>query len=1354
MLSDREQRGALNQTEFIVAMHLLTSMKTRTMSALPNMLPPGLYEAAARRGAPPPPGSRQGSVGLPAAGGIARQFTGGSAAGAPARTQSPLARAAPVFPSPPPPVAAQMTGAHWLITQQEKAKYDQFFASIDPQGRGIVTGEQAVRFFSDSRLPEDTLATIWDLADINSEGLLNKDEFAVAMYLIRAQRAPNPAPLPAFLPPALIPPSMRGQQQQVQSTAPVFGNANNSSNLPKSATEDLFGLDQPSPPLAQRAQTTGFQQPQAAGLTAQTTGLSASRDPFAGSIPTSPNSPQRPQQPPPQQTNSMFKPFMPTSAFGATLAQQHTGGSATSSSQGQARGFPQQQQQQQQQQQPQQQQQQPSQLQQASAMDDLLGDNDAHAEESSRLTSETTELANMSSQIGNLRSQMETTQTKKNASQADFNTTQTQKRDLELRLQQFRAQYEQEVRTVKELDGQLATSKESTKKLGQELAMLEGSYQDLQTQHNTIAQALQADQQENASLKQRVAQLNAEVSKLKPEIEKLKLDARQQKGMVSINKKQLATNEGERDRLTGEKGDLEREASEREEQARNAPVEPAQPQSQTHYGRDAAIGGGVGAAAFGVYEAVTGRGGSRTASPAPAASQVTSPGGGMSSTNPFFRKPSGDGLASPPIQPQPSSSGSAPSAFDTLFGPSAAFSPSAGPQGGSRAGTPPVTSFGRSAAAAPVVQQPQQPPGMTDSIQSISSAGEHTPSATPPLSGSEKAKESPIAADVPLPPAPPPELQFAPAQLPIGGAGALKERESSVASSTRVLPPASRAGGVVTPKEAVGGGEALSPALGPSQALTGLDGEDDKVEHIAESLPGAFPVEAEGAKELPAAKDEFGSAFDGFGDAEKSRAAPGTDEDPFGPSVLPQAAGQQVFGEGEKSRSVPQTEDDPFGPSAPRQAGGQQAFGEFPPIQSLEPESDDDDSSDDEDAAPTAAAPSQAGHGAAEPTAAAPTAVPSYMAAGRNISGARPAVTSVDSTSSLPPVTSMPSPPTYEQSNEPSHGGTGARSGSNQFPPEFGGLLPSREDPTSPGPSSRGLPEQTVAEAPEEKVNTPPSNLQSPSQGVAPQTVQTPSTTDVFHDSYSRPLSGVTADTASPPSIAQPQPQAPPAAAKNAFDDFDEFDGLSEAKEADALNGNSPFDFGFGGGRQSVDEFNPAFDSPAASTVTAGASSSSQQTPVPGSRQLSEGPNGFGGFGSSSSAGPFGPAAGSTVSTPQNTNHDWDSIFSGLGSSNTVDTSINHPAFGNAAEDPWGSPAAAATAKEVTPTPASPAPVAVAPAKIVLNPPGRALTPGTEHDDPFLKRLTGMGYPRQAALAALERYDYDVNKVSLVSEGR
>jgi epidermal growth factor receptor substrate 15 len=1208
MLSDREQSGALDQTEFIVAMHLLTSMKTRAMTALPNTLPAGFYQAAARRGAPPPQGSRT----VPGVAGNPRQFSGSSVG--PARTQSPLAR--PPTYGTPPTISAQTTGPQWLITPQEKAKYDQFFSTVDTQHKGVVTGEQAVRFFSDSGLPEDTLASVWDLADINSEGQLTRDEFAVAMYLIRQQRMPNAAPLPAFLPPALVPPSMRKQnlqQQTEQTTAPAFDNANNASNLPKSAADDLFGLDEISAP----------QQPV---LQPQSTGQSVSRDPFNPSMPTSPSSPQR-FQPPAQPANPHFKPFMPTSAFGASLAHQNTGGSATSS-QGPANFQPQQQQQQ-------------YRAPPAAGMDDLLGEDETSAVESSKITSDTTELANMSNQIGNLRNQMEQTQAKKATTQADLNATAARKKDLEIRLQQFRAQYEQEVRTVKDLEQQLSASRESTKKMDQELALLEGTYQDLTTQHQTVFQALQADQAENANLKQRISQLNAEVARLKPEVEKARMDARQQKGMVSINKKQLATNEGEVERLQSEKADLERQAA-----ASPPPAEPVV-----------------------------------------ASRDVTSPAlSTLSATNPFARMNSGDAsrAASPPTT---MSGAPTPSAFDQLFGPSFA-------QPGSRSATPPVTSFG--ARPAPVTAQ--------NVTGSVSSEGRSTPSMTPPPFG-DVPREIPDAGEAPPPL--PESRQFTPTELPLRS---LSPGLESEAGSTQVMPPASRGGdtGTGTPME-VGTPDVRSQAELTETMPGGFPGLDEPTAASSEPVPGAFPSDHAqpkiNAQEVSGpstnnatpstapttGKDDFDSAFAGFDNTERSTAS----HDPFA----------SIPGENAKSQ--------PRGFSS-----------EFPPIQNLNVEDESDSDSDDDESAKgfgddfTAASPAKQIPAIAVPTETNQPTSP-VVASGSDVASTRPEFVSNESTVSVPPAAAdAQSPPTYEQSDEQVHGGNGQRSTSNQFPPEFGGLLPERENPMLPPAPSGEQPPRSEAEK----------SLRTPQTSLFPN-IGTPAsaTGTEFHDAYSRPVSSVP-DLGTGSSQTQ---TVAPQASKDEFDEFDDFDDLAEAKEAD--KSGSDADFGFGNHSRDTSEFNAAFDSPAASMSTTLADSQ------PGPRHLSES-NGFSGFGPSESA----SGAAAATSPQQGAPHDWDAIFSGLDNSATgnIDTS-----FGGApSNDPWetngtngarpASPQSATTTTTAKPT-VTPAPA-----------PGVAITPGEEHDDPILKRLTGMGYTRGAALDALEKYDYDINKVS------
>ncbi len=520
-LADTEQNGSLQVTEFVIAMHLLASYKTGALRALPNLLPAGLYDAAARR----PPSRQSSGVGSMSA--IPRQFSG---AGAP-RAGSPLGR--PAFT--PPPQFAQGTGSstnsiEWAITPADKAKFDSIYANLDRVNRGFITGDEAVPFFSESKLPEEALAQIWDLADINSAGRLSRDEFAVAMYLIRQQRGKRDGrdALPATLPPNLVPPSMRMQVRPAPvPTAPAFEAP--PPTLPKSAAEDLFGLDALSSPVLAPAQAP------------QSTGGSGSfginhNDPFGGTS-RSPITPSSPMQSSPQHP-TLFKPFAPSSSFGQSLTYQATGGS-NNSAPSQPRGL---------------------QQQTSSASEDLLGDNDP--EISKRLTNETTELANLSNQVGSLSKQMQDVQGQRATSQNELTQASSQKREFEARLAQLRTLYEQEVKDVRSLEEKLAISRNETKKLQTEIAMLEGTQQDLQNQHRQTATALQADQQENANLKEKMRVVNAEIAQLRPALEKLRSDARQQKGLVAINKKQLATNEAERDKLKAEAEDLNKSIEE------------------------------------------------------------------------------------------------------------------------------------------------------------------------------------------------------------------------------------------------------------------------------------------------------------------------------------------------------------------------------------------------------------------------------------------------------------------------------------------------------------------------------------------------------------------------------------------------------------------------------------------------------------------------------------------------------------------------------------------------------------------------------------------------------------------------
>jgi actin cytoskeleton-regulatory complex protein PAN1 len=95
----------------------------------------------------------------------------------------------------------------WAITKDEKTRYDSVFKAWDGFGKGFIGGDVAIEVFGQSGLEKPDLERVWTLADQGNKGRLNMDEFAVAMHLI--YRKLNGYPLPAQLPPELVPPSTR-----------------------------------------------------------------------------------------------------------------------------------------------------------------------------------------------------------------------------------------------------------------------------------------------------------------------------------------------------------------------------------------------------------------------------------------------------------------------------------------------------------------------------------------------------------------------------------------------------------------------------------------------------------------------------------------------------------------------------------------------------------------------------------------------------------------------------------------------------------------------------------------------------------------------------------------------------------------------------------------------------------------------------------------------------------------------------------------------------------------------------------------------------------------------------------------
>lgn len=132
-------------------------------------------------------------------------------------------------------------GGEWAIPQSSKLKYTQLFNSNDRQRTGFLTGVQARNILIESKLPQDMLAKIWNLADIDVDGRLSCEEFVLAMYLIDKAKAKEI--LPVKLPPELVPPSYRRTVPGSGSSGAIStGTLSHGSSLDEASIESNDGL--------------------------------------------------------------------------------------------------------------------------------------------------------------------------------------------------------------------------------------------------------------------------------------------------------------------------------------------------------------------------------------------------------------------------------------------------------------------------------------------------------------------------------------------------------------------------------------------------------------------------------------------------------------------------------------------------------------------------------------------------------------------------------------------------------------------------------------------------------------------------------------------------------------------------------------------------------------------------------------------------------------------------------------------------------------------------------------------------------------------------------------------------------
>uniref|UniRef100_A0A8C8HVA1 Intersectin-1 n=1 Tax=Oncorhynchus tshawytscha TaxID=74940 RepID=A0A8C8HVA1_ONCTS len=181
-LADMNNDGKMDMHEFSIAMKLI-KLKLQG-HPLPPSLPPSMKQPPLTL--PPPPtapfgkGLDRGSVRLNSLKGL------------------PFLHLTPVPPQPP---------TDWAVPSSSRLKYRQLFNSHDKMMSGHLTGPQARTILMQSSLPQTSLASIWNLSDIDQDGKLTAEEFILAMHLI--DMAMSGLPLPPILPPDFIPPTFR-----------------------------------------------------------------------------------------------------------------------------------------------------------------------------------------------------------------------------------------------------------------------------------------------------------------------------------------------------------------------------------------------------------------------------------------------------------------------------------------------------------------------------------------------------------------------------------------------------------------------------------------------------------------------------------------------------------------------------------------------------------------------------------------------------------------------------------------------------------------------------------------------------------------------------------------------------------------------------------------------------------------------------------------------------------------------------------------------------------------------------------------------------------------------------------------
>ncbi|AJP85782.1 BMC_2a_G0001720.mRNA.1.CDS.1 [Saccharomyces cerevisiae] len=572
-LCDRDASGVLDKSEFIMAMYLIQLCMSHhpSMNTPPAVLPTQLWDSIRLE----PVVVNQPNRTTP----LSANSTGVSSL----TRHSTISRLSTG--------AFSNAASDWSLSFEKKQQFDAIFDSLDKQHAGSLSSAVLVPFFLSSRLNQETLATIWDLADIHNNAEFTKLEFAIAMFLIQKKNAgvelpdvipnellqspalglypPNPLPQQQSAPQIAIPsraskPSLQDMPHQVsapavntQPTVPQVlpQNSNNGS------LNDLLALNPSfSSPSPTKAQT----------VVQNNTNNSFSYDNNNGQATLQQ---QQPQQPPPlTHSSSGLKKFTPTSNFGQSIIKEepeeqeqlressdtfsaqpppvpkHASSpvkrtasttlpqvpnfSAFSMPAGAAT----------------------SAATGAAALgasafsrssnnafknQDLFADGEASAQ----LSNATTEMANLSNQVNSLSKQASITNDKKSRATQELKRVTEMKNSIQIKLNNLRSTHDQNVKQTEQLEAQVLQVNKENETLAQQLAVSEANYHAAESKLNELTTDLQESQTKNAELKEQITNLNSMTASLQSQLNEKQQQVKQERSMVDVNSKQLELNQ-------------------------------------------------------------------------------------------------------------------------------------------------------------------------------------------------------------------------------------------------------------------------------------------------------------------------------------------------------------------------------------------------------------------------------------------------------------------------------------------------------------------------------------------------------------------------------------------------------------------------------------------------------------------------------------------------------------------------------------------------------------------------------------------------------------------------------------------